>query len=167
VTHVHELTVGRTFGVAFEHGEDFFAALTTFCQDNRIRHGYIPMFLAGFSQAGVVGACDKLDDPGAPVWGRVHLTNVEAVGCGTLAYDTDLDRVVPHIHASLGDKARSAVGYTSCPAPSRLSGLPDSVTNSASNAQRLLLDPPVSVGDLQRLGGRVADDGGTARSPSD
>ncbi|MGV9919842.1 hypothetical protein ACWDUK_21990 [Streptomyces cellulosae] len=25
----HELTVGRTFGVTFDHGEDFFEALST------------------------------------------------------------------------------------------------------------------------------------------
>ncbi len=111
--HGHELTTGRTFGVAFEHGEDFFTTLAEFCRTNGIRHGYIPMFLAGFSEAFIVGACDKLDDPGAPVWSRVHLTNVEALGCGTLAYDPDNDEVLPHIHTSLGEKRRSAVAHTS------------------------------------------------------
>lgn len=36
----HELTVGRTFGVTFDHGEDFFEALSTFCRDNGVRQGY-------------------------------------------------------------------------------------------------------------------------------
>ena len=108
-----ELTTGRTFGVTFEHGEDFFPTLAEFCRTNGIRHGYIPMFLAGFSEAAIVGTCDKLDDPGAPVWSRVHVTNVEALGCGTLAYDPDNDQVLPHIHTSLGEKERSAVGHTS------------------------------------------------------
>jgi predicted DNA-binding protein with PD1-like motif len=42
-----ELKAGRTFGVTFEHGDDFMSALTSFCQDNNVRQGYIPMFLAG------------------------------------------------------------------------------------------------------------------------
>jgi predicted DNA-binding protein with PD1-like motif len=109
----HELTTGRTFGVIFDHSEDFFTTLADFCRSNGIRHGYVPMFLAGFSEAFIVGACDKLDDPSAPVWTRVHLTNVEALGCGTLAYDPDNDTVLPHIHTSLGEKQRSATGYTS------------------------------------------------------
>ena len=108
-----ELTIGRTFGVTFDHGEDFFPTLSTFCNKNRVRHGYIPMFLAAFAEAAIVGACDKLDDPKAPVWSRVHLTNVEAFGCGTLAYDPERDDIVPHIHTTLGEKARSATGHTS------------------------------------------------------
>ena len=108
-----ELTIGRTFGVTFDHGEDFFPTLSTFCRKNRVRHGYIPMFLAAFAEAAIVGACDKLDDPKAPVWSRVHPTNVEAFGCGTLAYDAENDDILPHIHTTLGEKARSATGHTS------------------------------------------------------
>jgi len=108
-----ELTIGRTFGVTFDHGEDFFPTLSTFCKSQGVRHGYIPMFLAAFAEAAIVGACDKLEDPDAPVWSRVHLTNVEAFGCGTLAYDPDRDTIVPHIHTTLGEKARAATGHTS------------------------------------------------------
>jgi predicted DNA-binding protein with PD1-like motif len=36
----HELTLGRSFGVALDHGEDFFAALGDFCRTNRVRQGY-------------------------------------------------------------------------------------------------------------------------------
>ncbi len=44
-----ELKPGRTFAVAFEHGEDFMPSLARFCHDNGVRQGYIPMFLAGFA----------------------------------------------------------------------------------------------------------------------
>jgi predicted DNA-binding protein with PD1-like motif len=111
--HSHELTTGRTFAVNFDHGDDFFPALAAFCREQGVRHGYIPMFVAGFAEAEIVGACEKLADPEAPVWSKVHLTGVEAMGCGTLAYDPESDSVLPHIHTSLGEKARSAVGHTS------------------------------------------------------
>ncbi|WP_338673902.1 PPC domain-containing DNA-binding protein [Streptomyces sp. SCSIO 30461] len=83
----HELTVGRTFGVTFDHGEDFFEALSTFCRDNDIRQGYIPSFIGAFAEAEIVGACEKLADPAAPVWAKTYVTNVEALGAGTLARD--------------------------------------------------------------------------------
>ncbi|WP_232839121.1 PCC domain-containing protein [Streptomyces triticisoli] len=56
----HELTVGRTFGVTFDHGEDFFEALSSFCRDNGVRQGYIPSFIGAFAEAEIVGACEKL-----------------------------------------------------------------------------------------------------------
>jgi predicted DNA-binding protein with PD1-like motif len=111
--HSHELTAGRTFGLRFDLGESFFPALAEFCDSNHIRQGYIPMFLAAFAEADVVGACDKLDNPDAPVWSRVHLSNAEAFGCGTIAYDQQAGRIVPHVHVTLGLKERAADGYTS------------------------------------------------------
>ena len=107
-----ELKIGRTFGVAFEHGDDFMTSLATFCRDNGIRQGYIPMFLAGFAEADIVGTCEKLEDPEAPVWSKVHVTNVEALGCGTIARD-DADGILPHIHTSVGLKEHSATAHTS------------------------------------------------------
>ena len=109
----HELTLGRSFAVAFDHGDDFFTALSDFCRDNGVRQGYIPGFIAGFSEVQIVGTCDKLDDPNAPVWTKVHLTNVEAFGGGTLAYDPTNNSVAPHIHVAVGLKENSAVGHTS------------------------------------------------------
>ncbi|MGH3815523.1 MAG: PPC domain-containing DNA-binding protein [Pseudonocardiaceae bacterium] len=109
----HELTTGRTFGIAFDHNDDFFDTLTAFCTANKVRQGYIPMFIAGFAEAEIVGTCERLADPGAPVWSKVHLTNVEALGCGTLGHDPETDRLLPHIHTSLGLKERSALGHTS------------------------------------------------------
>jgi predicted DNA-binding protein with PD1-like motif len=111
--HSHELTTGRTFGARFDPGESFFPALEALCRDRDVRYGYIPVFLAAFAEADVVGACDRIDDPAAPVWSRVHLANVEALGCGTIAYDEQAGRIVPHVHASLGLKEHSATGHTS------------------------------------------------------
>lgn len=109
----HELTLGRSFAVNFDHGDDFFAALADFCRENNVRQGYIPGFIAGFSEVQIVGTCDKLDNPAAPVWTKVHLTNVEAFGGGTLAWDQTNDRVAPHIHVAVGLKEHSATGHTS------------------------------------------------------
>ena len=69
----HDLTIGRTMGIAFDHGEDFLTGLTQFCAEHDIRQGYIPMFIAGLSQVDIVGTCDALDTPDAPVWTKVHV----------------------------------------------------------------------------------------------
>ena len=107
-----EVKVGRTFGVTFEHGDDFMSSLASFCQENDVRQGYIPMFLAGFAEAEIVGTCEKLTDPQAPVWTKVHVTNVEALGCGTIARD-DADGILPHVHVAVGLKEHSATAHTS------------------------------------------------------
>ncbi|PMR62073.1 DUF296 domain-containing protein [Verrucosispora sp. ts21] len=104
----HDLTPGRMIGVTLSHGEDF-TALADTCRVNGIRHGYI----AGFSTVGIVGTCQRLDNPHAPVWDRVHLTTIEALGGGTIAYADTHDRVAPHIHVSVGLKEHSATGHTS------------------------------------------------------
>jgi predicted DNA-binding protein with PD1-like motif len=96
-----------------EPGESFFPTLSQFCRDNDVRCGYVPMFLAAFAEAEIVGACEKLADPNAPVWSKVHLENVEAFGGGTIAYDPETDDIKPHIHVALGEKSRSAHGYAS------------------------------------------------------
>ncbi len=54
---------------------------------------------------------EKLADPAAPVWSSVHLTNVEALGCGTLAYDRDKNQVLPHVHVAVGLKEHSATAH--------------------------------------------------------
>ena len=113
MAEAHDLTIGRTLAVTVDHGEDFFTALHEVCRANGIRYGYIPMFIAGFSAVDIVGACDRIENLDAPVWSKVHLTAVEALGAGTLAYDEETDRVVPHIHVSVGLKQHSATGHTS------------------------------------------------------
>jgi predicted DNA-binding protein with PD1-like motif len=108
-----EVTTGRTILAAFDHGDDFYTALDQTCREHGIRQGYIPMFIAGLRTADIVGTCEELADPDAPVWSKVHLTNVEALGGGTLAYDPATDTVTPHIHVAVGLKAHSATGHTS------------------------------------------------------
>ncbi len=106
-----ELTLGRSFAVSFEDGEDFFEALQSFCEINGVRQGYLPMFVAALRSATVVGACDPGPDPNAPVWDTVTHTYVEAFGVGTLA--TAESGVSPHIHLSLGLKHEEAMSRTS------------------------------------------------------
>jgi hypothetical protein len=77
-----ELTIGRTFGVTFDHGEDFLGALARFCKDHEVRQGYLPMFIGAFSQAEIVGARGPLARPDAPLWDRVRIDTVEALGGG-------------------------------------------------------------------------------------
>ena len=107
-----ELKAGRTFGVTFQHGDEFMPSLADFCRENEVRQGYIPMFIAGFAEADIVGTCEKLEDPQAPVWTKVHVTNVEALGCGTIARD-DTDGILPHVHVAVGLKEHSAMAHTS------------------------------------------------------
>ncbi|MFV2112873.1 PPC domain-containing DNA-binding protein [Micromonospora sp. LOL_025] len=109
----HDLTPGRMIGVVFDHGDDFFTALTDACHAHNIKQGYIPMFIAGLSTAKIVGTCQRLDNPDAPVWTHVDLTNVEALGGGTLAWDDVTQRVLPHIHITAGLKEHSAIARTS------------------------------------------------------
>ena len=108
-----ELTPGRTFGVAFEHGEDFFEALAAFCKDNQVSQGYIPMFIGAFSEAEIVGTCDGLTHPEQPLWDRTRIEHVEALGGGTLAHDPATGLVLPHIHLAAGLKGAGADGRTS------------------------------------------------------
>ncbi len=85
----HELEVGRIFAVVFDHGDDFFGALSAFSADNNVQQGYIPNFIAGFAEVKLVGTCEKLDNPREPVWSHVYLTNAEAIGGGTVAFNPE------------------------------------------------------------------------------
>jgi hypothetical protein len=53
------------------------------------------MFLAAFAGAGIAGACGKLEDPAASAWSKIHLTNAEALGCGTIASDVSTGQLLP------------------------------------------------------------------------
>lgn len=109
----HQVTTGRTIAVVFDHGEDFYSALDQACRAHDIRQGYIPMFIAGLATADLVGTCEHLPNPDAPVWSKVQLANIEALGGGTLAYDPQTGSVSPHIHLTVGLKAHSATAHTS------------------------------------------------------
>lgn len=108
-----EVTTGRRFAVAFDHGEDFFTALDMFCRDSGIRAGHIPTFIGGFSSVRLVGSCDPLKHPERPLWDEIEVETLEVLGVGTLAWDTVNNRVSPHIHVSAGLKGASADGRTS------------------------------------------------------
>jgi len=109
----HHLTPGRMIGVVFDHGDDFHSALADACRVHDIRQGYIPMFIAGLSTAKIVGTCQRLDDPHAPVWSHVEVTNIEALGGGTIAWDETTQSIKPHIHITVGLKEHSATAHTS------------------------------------------------------
>jgi predicted DNA-binding protein with PD1-like motif len=108
-----ELTTGRTFSVTFEHGKDFFSELREFCAVNQVKQGYIPFFIAGMSEVELVGTCEKVEDRNAPIWSKVYLENVEAIGAGTLAFDDETGQISPHIHVSIGQKTESAIARMS------------------------------------------------------
>lgn len=108
-----EVKQGRSFIVTFEHHSDFFAELRLFCKENKVKQGYIPMFIAGFSKVELVGTCGKIVEGGGPIWDKVHLENVEACGCGTIAYDPEEEKISPHVHVSTGLKGHSATAHTS------------------------------------------------------
>ncbi|MCC3650752.1 DUF296 domain-containing protein [Streptomyces sp. S07_1.15] len=108
-----QITTGRTFAVAMDHGEDFFTALTAFCRDHDVRAAHIPTFIGGFRTARLVGSCGPLKNPEQPLWEEVQVDSLEVLGGGTLAWDTEAGRVAPHIHVTAGLKAASADGRTS------------------------------------------------------
>ncbi len=107
-----QLTLGRSFAVTFDHGDDFLESLAAFCALHGVQQGFVPSSIAGLAEARIVGACDRLEDPDAPVWSAVHLTNVEAFGAGTFTHLDD-GTFSPHIHVTVGEKARSASASTS------------------------------------------------------
>ncbi|WP_432945856.1 PPC domain-containing DNA-binding protein [Kribbella sp. CA-253562] len=146
--HAAELTMGRTFAVRFDHGEDFFESLATFCREHAVRQGFVPMFIAGLREVELVGACEKVADTEAPVWSSVHLESVEAMGGGTLACEPDTGAVLPHIHVSVGLKHQSASGFTSHLLGAKVQFLTEmylvEITGPAMNRERLteLYDVP-------------------------
>ena len=111
--HSAELTLGRTFGVTFEHGDELMTSLVDFCAEQGIKYGYIPMFIGAFSHAKVAGTCRHADAQAPMFDSHVDVDYAETVGTGTLAYDSETERVSPHIHLSLGKRLHSADGVTS------------------------------------------------------
>ncbi|WP_059006563.1 PPC domain-containing DNA-binding protein [Streptomyces specialis] len=108
-----QVTRGREFVVAFDHGEDFFLSLQQFCTEHGVRSGYLPFFLGGFRSARLVGTCGPLESPETPLWESVEVRCLEVLGTGTLAWDPENGRVAPHIHVSAGLKGEAADGRTS------------------------------------------------------
>ncbi|RLU81969.1 DUF296 domain-containing protein [Streptomyces griseocarneus] len=107
------ITWGRSFVLALDHGEDFFTGLGAFCREHEIRSAHIPTFIGGFRTARLVGSCEPLADPEAPLWEDITVESLEVLGGGTLAWDPDTESLSPHIHVTVGLKAASADGRTS------------------------------------------------------
>ena len=147
-----EITLGRTFAVAFDKGDDFLPVLTDFCAERGIRQGFIPSFIAGFTTVKIVGTCDKVDNPDAPVWSTVHLTNVEAFGGGNLAFDEANDRVAPHIHVAVGLKELSASGYTSHLSAATVGFLTEMLVVEVVQPMLRVPDPTLHGAPLLRFG---------------
>ncbi|MFR9751010.1 PPC domain-containing DNA-binding protein [Nocardia sp. 004] len=108
-----QLTIGRTFGIALDHGEEFFAQLTAFCTEHDIRAGYLPMFLGAFRTVHLVGTCEHIDDPEGPVWSAAEYHHVEILGSGTIAWNEETQQVAPHVHVAVGERDHAAAGKTS------------------------------------------------------
>ncbi|MBV7276883.1 DNA-binding protein [Clostridium sp. PL3] len=109
-----ELKIGRTFGIRFEHGKDFMAELEEFCKVNNIKQGYVPFFSGDFSEITIVATCSKTEHPEAPMLNsKAYFENVETFGCGTIAYDKETEKILPHFHISIGSRLNSAVAHTS------------------------------------------------------
>lgn len=81
-----ELRTERRLIATFEHQSDFHDELTLFCKENNVKQGYLPMFIAEFSEIELVGSCGKIKNSNTPIWDKVYLENVEACGCGTIVY---------------------------------------------------------------------------------
>jgi predicted DNA-binding protein with PD1-like motif len=108
-----QVHIGRTFVLALDDGEDLLEGLARFCADQGIRAGYIPSFVGGLRSARLVGSCEPLADPEAPLWDEITVETLEALGGGTLAWDTDMGCLAPHIHLAAGLKGHAAEGRVS------------------------------------------------------
>jgi hypothetical protein len=49
----------------------------------------------------------------SPVWSTVELSNIEALGGGTTAWDDATGTISPHTHVTVGMKEHSATAHTS------------------------------------------------------
>ncbi len=106
-----ELTVGRRFAVALDPGDEVLEALTTLCAEHGIRQATIPVFSGAFRSARFIAAHTPVDDQEPPLPQEVTVTYTEGIGSGTVMWDADEGRAVPHLHVALGVKNTGATGY--------------------------------------------------------
>lgn len=106
-----ELRTGRRFALVLQPGDDVTESLTTFCRENGVEQGYLPVFLGAFSALSLIGTCEPVDDEFEPMPKSVHLTNVEGIGSGTIAWSEHGQHVLPHLHVAVGLKSYSATAY--------------------------------------------------------
>lgn len=106
-----ELTVGRRFAVALDPGDEVLEALTKLCAEHDIRQATIPVFSGAFRSARFIAAHTPVDDQEPPLPQEVTVTYTEGIGSGTVMWDADAGRAVPHLHVALGVKNTGATGY--------------------------------------------------------
>lgn len=106
-----ELSTGRRFAVVLQAGDDVLGSLAEFCAENGVEQAYLPVFLGAFSEVTLIGTCERVDDEDEPMPKSVHLTNVEGIGSGTIAWGGADSGVLPHLHAAVGLKSYSATAY--------------------------------------------------------
>ncbi len=106
-----ELTTGRRFALVLQPGDDVTESLTRFCRENGVQQGYLAVFLGAFSTVSLIGTCEPVDDEFEPMPQSVHLTNVEGIGSGTIAWSAADELTLPHLHVAVGLKSYSATAY--------------------------------------------------------
>lgn len=93
-------TVGRTFVVRFDHGDDFHGELLTLIKKENIRNGWFHC-IGGLLEADVVIGPKEPTMPPEPIWQEVRSPR-ELLGTGSILWD-EHDEPKIHLHTSLGD----------------------------------------------------------------
>lgn len=93
-----EVTMGRSFILKFDHGDDFLEELKSFIKEKGIYAGTI-QFIGALKKAGVVVGPEKDELPPTPIWQKIEKAH-EVAGIGTIFWEKDEPKV--HIHASAG-----------------------------------------------------------------
>lgn len=95
-------TIGRTFVVRFDEGDDFLAGLTEVVRTENIRHGWFHV-IGGLREADVVIGPKEPVMPPEPIWQEVRSPR-EVLGAGSIFWD---DEPKIHLHTSLGDHGQA------------------------------------------------------------
>lgn len=93
-----EATIGRTFILKFEHGDDLLEELKSFIKEKEIYAGTI-QFIGALKKAVVVVGPEKDELPPTPIREKIKNAS-EVAGIGTIFWEEDEPKV--HIHASAG-----------------------------------------------------------------
>ncbi|MFH1127582.1 MAG: DUF296 domain-containing protein [archaeon] len=93
-----QVTLGRTFIMKFDHGDDFLEELTKFIRQKKILAGTI-QFIGALKKAGVVVGPEKDELPVTPIWKQLEKPH-EIVGIGTIFWEEGEPKI--HIHSGTG-----------------------------------------------------------------
>ncbi|MDA3970930.1 MAG: DUF296 domain-containing protein [Desulfobulbaceae bacterium] len=97
-------TMGRTFVVRFDHGDDFHGELLTLIKKENIRNGWFHC-IGGLLEADVVIGPKEATMPPEPIWQEVRSPR-ELLGTGSILRD-EHDEPKIHLHTSLGEHGTS------------------------------------------------------------